>query len=101
MVAEELLLIHERSYPLDTLKTRYQSPHYKRLYIDPVKNTVRRSVLFSGKICSDGCLSSCMADTRSRIVSGRYVHDTSEDDQLIVRREWDLLSWLLYLHVSA
>ncbi|KAL2011669.1 hypothetical protein VTN00DRAFT_4387 [Thermoascus crustaceus] len=35
-------------YPLDTLKTRIQSPHYARLYKDPATGAVRRGVLFRG-----------------------------------------------------
>ncbi|KAF2234659.1 mitochondrial carrier [Viridothelium virens] len=35
-------------YPLDTLKTRLQSPDYKRLYTNAATNTVNRGVLFRG-----------------------------------------------------
>ncbi|KAG0649639.1 S-adenosylmethionine [Hyphodiscus hymeniophilus] len=35
-------------YPLDTLKTRYQSPDYKRIYYDASKNAINRRVLFRG-----------------------------------------------------
>ncbi|KAL2067112.1 hypothetical protein VTL71DRAFT_1536 [Oculimacula yallundae] len=35
-------------YPLDTLKTRYQSPDYKKLYYDASKNAINRKVLFRG-----------------------------------------------------
>lgn len=35
-------------YPLDTLKTRYQSRDYKKLYYDPGKNVVNRALLFRG-----------------------------------------------------
>ncbi|OBT67892.1 hypothetical protein VE03_02471 [Pseudogymnoascus sp. 23342-1-I1] len=35
-------------YPLDTLKTRFQSRDYKRLYYDPAKNAVNKAVLFRG-----------------------------------------------------
>ncbi|XMA11144.1 hypothetical protein WAI453_003935 [Rhynchosporium graminicola] len=35
-------------YPLDTLKTRYQSPDYKKLYHDASKNAINRKVLFRG-----------------------------------------------------
>lgn len=36
------------SYPLDTLKTRYQSRDYKRLYYNAGTNTINRKALFSG-----------------------------------------------------
>ncbi|OBT47868.1 hypothetical protein VE00_01499 [Pseudogymnoascus sp. WSF 3629] len=35
-------------YPLDTLKTRFQSRDYKRLYYDPAKNAVNKAILFRG-----------------------------------------------------
>jgi len=35
-------------YPLDTLKTRFQSPDYKKIYYDPSTNAVKRGVLFRG-----------------------------------------------------
>ncbi|KAH8693235.1 mitochondrial carrier domain-containing protein [Talaromyces proteolyticus] len=35
-------------YPLDTLKTRIQSPQYRNLYIDAATGGVRRGVLFKG-----------------------------------------------------
>ncbi|KAI9656889.1 MAG: hypothetical protein M1821_003528 [Bathelium mastoideum] len=35
-------------YPLDTLKTRLQSPDYKRLYTNAAANTVNRGALFRG-----------------------------------------------------
>jgi solute carrier family 25 S-adenosylmethionine transporter 26 len=35
-------------YPLDTLKTRFQSRDYKKLYYDRAKNAVNRAVLFRG-----------------------------------------------------
>jgi solute carrier family 25 (mitochondrial S-adenosylmethionine transporter), member 26 len=35
-------------YPLDTLKTRFQSPDYKRLYYDASKNSVNKRLLFRG-----------------------------------------------------
>ncbi len=35
-------------YPLDTLKTRYQSRDYKRLYYDPATNAINRAKLFRG-----------------------------------------------------
>ncbi|KAI9696557.1 MAG: hypothetical protein M1836_005576 [Candelina mexicana] len=35
-------------YPLDTLKTRLQSPDYKRIYINASTNTVNRAVLLRG-----------------------------------------------------
>ncbi|KAG9244922.1 mitochondrial carrier protein-like protein [Calycina marina] len=35
-------------YPLDTLKTRFQSPHYKKIYYDASKNAINRKVLFRG-----------------------------------------------------
>ncbi|OBT79193.1 hypothetical protein VF21_01757 [Pseudogymnoascus sp. 05NY08] len=35
-------------YPLDTLKTRFQSRDYKRLYYDPARNAVNKAVLFRG-----------------------------------------------------
>ena len=34
-------------YPLDTIKTRFQSPDYKRLYTNPSNNAINRS-LFRG-----------------------------------------------------
>ena len=34
-------------YPLDTIKTRLQSPDYKRLYTNPSNNAINRS-LFRG-----------------------------------------------------
>ncbi|ELR01745.1 hypothetical protein VC83_00974 [Pseudogymnoascus destructans] len=36
------------AYPLDTLKTRFQSKDYKRIYYDPAKNAVNKAVLFRG-----------------------------------------------------
>ena len=35
-------------YPLDTLKTRIQSPRYRELYIDAATGAVKRGVLFRG-----------------------------------------------------
>ncbi|KAK2626963.1 hypothetical protein QTJ16_004138 [Diplocarpon rosae] len=35
-------------YPLDTLKTRYQSPDYQKIYFDASKNAIKRKVLFRG-----------------------------------------------------
>lgn len=35
-------------YPLDTLKTRFQSPDYKKIYYDASGNVLRRGVLFKG-----------------------------------------------------
>ncbi|CAD0107183.1 unnamed protein product [Aureobasidium uvarum] len=35
-------------YPLDTLKTRFQSPEYNRLYLDKATNAVNKQVLFRG-----------------------------------------------------
>ncbi|KAI4845938.1 hypothetical protein E4T44_05337 [Aureobasidium sp. EXF-8845] len=35
-------------YPLDTLKTRFQSPDYNRLYLDKATNAVNKQVLFRG-----------------------------------------------------
>jgi len=35
-------------YPLDTLKTRFQSPDYKKIYYDASKNAINRRVLFRG-----------------------------------------------------
>ncbi|KUJ07966.1 mitochondrial carrier protein-like protein [Mollisia scopiformis] len=35
-------------YPLDTLKTRFQSPDYKKIYYDASKNAVNRKLLFRG-----------------------------------------------------
>ena len=35
-------------YPLDTLKTRWQSPDYNRLYVDQVTKAVNKQVLFRG-----------------------------------------------------
>ncbi|KAI4760808.1 hypothetical protein E4T52_03906 [Aureobasidium sp. EXF-3400] len=35
-------------YPLDTLKTRWQSPDYNRLYLDKATNAVNKQVLFRG-----------------------------------------------------
>lgn len=35
-------------YPLDTLKTRIQSPDYSRLYLNAGKNTVNKAALFRG-----------------------------------------------------
>ncbi|KAL9092272.1 MAG: hypothetical protein Q9165_004446 [Trypethelium subeluteriae] len=35
-------------YPLDTLKTRLQSPDYRRLYTNAATNTVNRGALFRG-----------------------------------------------------
>ncbi|GAB7348452.1 hypothetical protein MBLNU459_g6869t1 [Dothideomycetes sp. NU459] len=35
-------------YPLDTLKTRWQSPDYKRLYFDASKNAANKTALFRG-----------------------------------------------------
>ncbi|KAL2004221.1 hypothetical protein VTN02DRAFT_5364 [Thermoascus thermophilus] len=35
-------------YPLDTVKTRIQSPHYAKLYKDPATGAVRHRVLFRG-----------------------------------------------------
>lgn len=35
-------------YPLDTLKTRFQSPDYKKIYYDASKNAVNRRVLSRG-----------------------------------------------------
>ncbi|KAI9644925.1 hypothetical protein NHQ30_006959 [Ciborinia camelliae] len=42
-VAVDLLV-----YPLDTLKTRFQSPNYKKIYYDASKEAINRSVLFRG-----------------------------------------------------
>jgi len=35
-------------YPLDTLKTRFQSPDYKKIYYNASKNSINRAVLFRG-----------------------------------------------------
>ncbi|KAL2817788.1 mitochondrial carrier domain-containing protein [Aspergillus granulosus] len=35
-------------YPVDTLKTRIQSPNYSAIYKDAATNTIRKNVLFSG-----------------------------------------------------
>lgn len=35
-------------YPLDTLKTRLQSPEYKKRYTNAATHTVNRAVLFRG-----------------------------------------------------
>jgi len=35
-------------YPLDTLKTRIQSPDYKKIYYDASRNATNRKVLFRG-----------------------------------------------------
>ncbi|KAH7330091.1 mitochondrial carrier protein-like protein [Rhexocercosporidium sp. MPI-PUGE-AT-0058] len=35
-------------YPLDTLKTRFQSPDYKKIYYDASKHAINRKVLFQG-----------------------------------------------------
>jgi hypothetical protein len=35
-------------YPLDTLKTRLQSPDYKKLFTNGASNTVNRAALFRG-----------------------------------------------------
>jgi len=35
-------------YPLDTLKTRFQSPDYKKIYFDASKKAINRKVLFRG-----------------------------------------------------
>jgi hypothetical protein len=35
-------------YPLDTVKTRFQSPNYKKIYYDASRNAVNRRVLFQG-----------------------------------------------------
>ncbi|GAM83542.1 hypothetical protein ANO11243_015300 [Dothideomycetidae sp. 11243] len=35
-------------YPLDTVKTRIQSPDYKRLYLHEASNTVNKAALFRG-----------------------------------------------------
>ncbi|KAE8452361.1 hypothetical protein EG329_001061 [Mollisiaceae sp. DMI_Dod_QoI] len=35
-------------YPLDTLKTRFQSPDYKKIYYDASQTAVNRKVLFRG-----------------------------------------------------
>ncbi|KAM3071344.1 hypothetical protein ACMFMG_008936 [Clarireedia jacksonii] len=35
-------------YPLDTLKTRFQSPDYYKIYYDASKNAIKRGVLFRG-----------------------------------------------------
>ncbi|TVY67552.1 S-adenosylmethionine mitochondrial carrier protein [Lachnellula suecica] len=35
-------------YPLDTLKTRFQSPDYKKIYYDASQNAINRRVLFRG-----------------------------------------------------
>lgn len=35
-------------YPLDTLKTRFQSPDYKKIYYDASRNTLNRRQLFRG-----------------------------------------------------
>ncbi|KAN0117208.1 mitochondrial carrier [Hyaloscypha variabilis] len=35
-------------YPLDTLKTRFQSPDYKKIYYDASKNAVKKRLLFRG-----------------------------------------------------
>ncbi|KAG9232915.1 mitochondrial carrier protein-like protein [Amylocarpus encephaloides] len=35
-------------YPLDTVKTRFQSPGYKKIYYDASKNAINRRLLFSG-----------------------------------------------------
>ncbi|RDW66283.1 mitochondrial carrier protein-like protein [Coleophoma cylindrospora] len=35
-------------YPLDTLKTRFQSPQYNKIYFDASKNAINKEVLFRG-----------------------------------------------------
>ncbi|PQE06368.1 hypothetical protein CJF32_00002095 [Rutstroemia sp. NJR-2017a WRK4] len=35
-------------YPLDTLKTRFQSPDYHKIYYDASKNVINRGLLFRG-----------------------------------------------------
>ncbi|RDW71924.1 mitochondrial carrier protein-like protein [Coleophoma crateriformis] len=35
-------------YPLDTLKTRFQSPHYNKIYFDASKNAINKELLFRG-----------------------------------------------------
>lgn len=35
-------------YPLDTLKTRFQSPDYQKIYYDASKNTLNQKLLFRG-----------------------------------------------------
>lgn len=35
-------------YPLDTLKTRIQSPEYKKLYLNHATGTVKKTALFRG-----------------------------------------------------
>lgn len=35
-------------YPLDTLKTRFQSPDYKKIYYDESKNGINRKLLLRG-----------------------------------------------------
>lgn len=35
-------------YPLDTLKTRFQSPDYKKIYYDASKNAFNRKLLLRG-----------------------------------------------------
>ncbi|KAF5870015.1 putative mitochondrial carrier protein [Botrytis fragariae] len=42
-VAVDLLV-----YPLDTLKTRFQSPDYKKIYFDASKQAINRGLLFRG-----------------------------------------------------
>lgn len=42
-VAVDLLV-----YPLDTLKTRFQSPDYKKIYYDASKKAINRGLLFRG-----------------------------------------------------
>lgn len=41
-------VVFQLVYPLDTLKTRYQSPDYKKIYYDASKNAINRKVLFRG-----------------------------------------------------
>lgn len=35
-------------YPLDTLKTRFQSPDYSRLYLDASTKAINRGAMFRG-----------------------------------------------------
>jgi hypothetical protein len=35
-------------YPIDTVKTRFQSPDYKKIYYDASKKAINRGLLFRG-----------------------------------------------------
>jgi hypothetical protein len=43
-----VLVIENSRYTLDTLKTRFQSPDYKKIYYDISKDVVNRRLLFRG-----------------------------------------------------